>query len=163
MQVIKDQVKRFGLLAAAAAVALVSGCGSAQPRQRIVLQPVEVALMPEGPKVIDKGITGATLEFPFRVTNPNSVPVLLERLDLKATINDKELGSNVAAPGVTIGANETAAVPVKYDVSYIGGGMAIIDAIANQSAQVLVEGLAKISNASNQYDADPLEHPFQIK
>lgn len=161
---IKGQVKTgFSVLAALAVAAFVSGCGSGQPRQRIVLQPVEVALMPEGPKVIDKGITGATLEFPFRVSNPNSVPVMLERLNLNGTINDKELGSNVAAPGVTIGANETVAVPVKYDVSFIGGGVAIIDAIASQSAKVAVDGTAKISNASNQFDADPLEHPFQIK
>src|SRR5690606_11507745 len=117
-KMIKGQVKTgFSVLAALAVAAFVSGCRSGQPRQRIVLQPVEVALMPEGPKVIDKGITGATLEFPFRVSNPNSVPVMLERLYLNGTINDKELGSNVAAPVVTIGANETVAVPVKYDVS----------------------------------------------
>ncbi len=158
------QVKAgLSVLAALAVAAFVSGCGSGQPKQRIVLQPVEVALMPEGPKVIDKGITGATLNFPFKVTNPNSVPVMLERLNLNATINDKELGSNVASPGVTIGANETVEVPVKYDVSFIGGGLAIVEAIASQSAQVAVDGTSKISNASNQFEADPLEHPFQIK
>lgn len=160
----KGQFKsRFSVLAALAVAAFMSGCGSGQPRQRIVLQPVEVALAPEGPKVIDKGITGATLEFPFKVTNPNTVPVMLERLNLNGTINDKELGSNVAAPGVTIGANETVLVPVKYDVSFIGGGVAIVEAIASQSAKVAIDGAAKVSNASNQFDADPLEHPFQIK
>lgn len=153
----------FSVLAALAVATFVSGCGSAQPRQRVVLQPIEVALMPEGPKVLDKGITGATLNFPFKVTNPNTVPVMLERLNLNATVNDKELGSNVAAPGVTIGPNETVEVPVKYDVSFISGGMAIVEAIASQSAKVAVDGTAKVSNASNQFDADPLEHPFQIK
>jgi hypothetical protein len=64
---------------------------------------------------------------------------------------------------VTIGANETVEVPVKYDVSFIGGGLAIVEAIASQSAQVAVDGTSKVSNASNQFEADPLEHPFQIK
>lgn len=160
----KGQVRSgFNVLAAVAVAAFVSGCGSGQPRQRIVLQPIEIALAPEGPKVLDKGITGATLSFPFKVTNPNTVPVLLERLNLNATINDKELGSNVAAPGVTVGPNETVEVPVKYDVSFISGGVAIVEAIAAQTAKVAVDGTSKISNGSSQFDADPLEHPFQIK
>ncbi|MCO5170891.1 MAG: LEA type 2 family protein [Planctomycetes bacterium] len=152
----------FRVLAALAVAVSLQACGAPQPRERIVLQPVDLMLQ-DAPKVVDRGLTGATLSFPFKVTNPNATSVTLERLNLNATINDKALGANTAAPAVRIGPNETVIVPIKYDVSFISGGMAVVDAITNQNAAVAVDGTAKVSNADNRFDADPLEHPFQIK
>ncbi|MBX3468352.1 MAG: LEA type 2 family protein [Planctomycetes bacterium] len=152
----------FGVLAALAVAASLQACGTPQPRERIVLQPVDLMLN-DAPKVIDRKLTGATLGFAFKVTNPNATSVTLERMNLNATINDKALGANNAAPAVRIGPNETVIVQIKYDVSFISGGMAIVEAVTSQNAAVAVDGTAKVSNADNRFDADPLEHPFQIK
>jgi LEA14-like dessication related protein len=158
----KTRTGGLGLLVAATAALLLSACKSAPPPPRVVLKPCEIALT-GNPKVAEKGLTGATLLFTFRITNPNAGAVTLERMHLDGKINDKDLGTNEASPSATIGPNETKDVDVRYDVSYVSAGAGVLDALASQDAKVMVDGTAAISNANPEVVADLLEYPFQIK
>ena len=105
----------------------------------------------------------ATLVFPFKVTNANEVSVLVERLKLDATINKSALGQNVCVPRAVLRPRETRVIDVNYDVSFIGSGLAVVEALGSGSATVAVAGDALVSCADRRYDAEPLGYPFQIK
>jgi LEA14-like dessication related protein len=151
----------FSGLAIVALALGVMGCESA-PRQQLVLKACDISLK-DAPKVKERSLTGAVLSFPFRVQNPNTVAVTLDHLNVNPTINGSELGSNLITSGITIGPNEIADVNIDYAVSFISGGLAVVDAIVGQSATIAIDGSAKIRNEDSRYDAQPLEHPFQIK
>lgn len=161
------RVRQYMRVLAAAVVSpllALPACSSAPPapRERVVLAPCDITLR-DVPRVSRRTPIGATITFPFRVSNPNDVPVLLERMNLNASINNSALGSNVCVPRATVRAGGTVEVPVNYDVSFISAGMGLIDALGSQSAAITVVGDAKISCADRRFDADPLQHPFQIK
>lgn len=143
------------------ALAGLTGCESV-PKEPITLKPCEYDMF-EPPRIVDRGITSATLGFVFEVTNPNPVPVILESMDLDPSINDGRMGRTEVTPSVTIGASQKKKVKVDYDLSYISAGLGIIDAIASGKATIVVEGTSTISCASNRHIADPLEHPINIR
>lgn len=150
-----------GALCIVLVAAGASGCSS-KPKTPIVLQACEYDLF-DPPQLVDRGITSATFNFPFKVTNPNPVPVALDRMDFEPTINGGRMGRNQCTPQVVISPSQSRKVDVEYQLSYISAGMGVVDAIVKKEATIIVEGTATISNASDAHVADPLDHPINIR
>lgn len=157
----RSTVRLLRGLAPALALALVSGCSSA-PKEPIVLVPCEYDLF-DPPAVVERGLTSATVSFPFNVTNPNPVPIRVDYMNLEPTINEGRMGREKCGIAVEVPAGGTRKVEVAYQLSYISAGVGVIDAIVSKQARIEIAGTSVISNASPRHVADPLEHPITIR
>lgn len=145
---------------AAFAILPLSAC--AAPK-KVTLQPCDIQLH-DKPKVVNRTLTGVTLQFPFTVQNAaNECTVQVDYLDINASINGSPLGHTKCRPSILVEPGKEKKMPIKYEVSIISAGPGIIDALAKADAQFTVEGTARLTCAQGGYDADPLEYPITLK
>lgn len=161
-QVLSHGVRRC--LVALAVLGIV-GCGSAPPpapKERIVLEPCSFSIK-ERVRVVEKGTLGATIGVSLVVSNPNKVPVLLQQINYSVTVGSHNLGKSQAGPKTLIRAGGEAMVPLRLNVSYISGGLSVIESIAKEQVDVKMDGSAVIACADNKYACDPLNFPVVLK
>lgn len=143
----------------------ILGCGSAPPpppKERIVLEPCSFTLK-ERIRVVEKGALGATVQFSLKMSNPNSVPVILQQMKYDVTVGSNHLGKSQAGPRTTVAPGAEGIVPLRMNVSYISSGAGVLEAIANEQIVLKLGGSALIACGDNKYDCDPLDFPLILK
>jgi LEA14-like dessication related protein len=110
---------------------LLSGCASVEPPK----------LWVEGLRLGDVGINGATLDVRFRVRNPNSEPLLIERFEYELQLNGHRVGRGFEPDPVTIEPFREERVASRFDLDFFHVPGAVRDLLDEDRAQARVRGI----------------------
>ena len=102
--------------------------------------------------VTDVGLTGATVIFGVKVSNPNSFALKVDSVKYDVEIAGKQIGSSTLPDGAKVEGKSTTIIPIPVPVKYKDVFSSMLDLMGHGSTKYRLRGLAKLGPLSLPFD-----------